>query len=45
LTAPQADIILAAVRRVDAGELEPEAARIGIEAALRELPQPPSDED
>jgi thiol-disulfide isomerase/thioredoxin len=45
LTAPQADIILAAVRRVDAGELSPEAARTGIEAALRELPQPAADED
>jgi thiol-disulfide isomerase/thioredoxin len=45
LTAPQADIILATVRRVDAGELSPEEARIGIEAALRELPQPAADED
>jgi len=45
LTAPQADIILAAVRRVDAGELSPEKARVGIEAALRELPQPAADED
>jgi len=45
LTAPQADIILAAVRRVDAGELSPEAARTGIEAALHELPQPAADED
>jgi thiol-disulfide isomerase/thioredoxin len=45
LTAPQADIVLAAVRRVDAGELTPEEARRGIEAALRELPQPAADED
>ena len=45
LTAPQADIILAAVRRVDAGELSPGEARVGIEAALRELPQPATDED
>jgi thiol-disulfide isomerase/thioredoxin len=45
LTAPQADIILAAVRRVDAGELSPQEARTGIEAALRELPQPAADED
>jgi thiol-disulfide isomerase/thioredoxin len=45
LTAPQAEIILAAVRRVDAGELSPEEARTGIEAALGELPQPAADED
>jgi thiol-disulfide isomerase/thioredoxin len=45
LTAPQADIILAAVRRVDAGEISPEEARTGIEAALRELPEPAADED
>jgi len=45
LTAPQADIILDAVRRVDAGQLTPADARIGIEAALRALPEPPESED
>lgn len=45
LTAPQADIILAGVRRVDAGELSPEEARVGIEAALRELPEPVGEDD
>jgi len=45
LTAPQADIILDAVRRVDAGQLSPADARIGIEAALRALPEPPDSED
>lgn len=45
LTAPQADIILAGVRRVDAGEQSPEEARIGIEAALRELPEPAAEGD
>jgi thiol-disulfide isomerase/thioredoxin len=41
LTAAEADLILAAVRRVDAGELSPQAARAGLEAALAELPEPP----
>jgi thiol-disulfide isomerase/thioredoxin len=45
LTAPQADIILDAVRRVDAGQLSPVDARIGIEAALRALPEPTDSED
>jgi thiol-disulfide isomerase/thioredoxin len=45
LTAPQAGIILDAVRRVDAGALSPADARIGIEAALRALPDPPGSED
>jgi thiol-disulfide isomerase/thioredoxin len=45
LTAPQADIILDAVRRVDAGQLSPVDARTGIEAALRALPEPPDSED
>lgn len=45
LTAPQADIILEAVRRVDAGQLSPADARTGIEAALRALPEPPDSED
>jgi thiol-disulfide isomerase/thioredoxin len=45
LTAPQAGIILDAVRRVDAGQLTPADARIGIEAALAALPEPPESED
>ena len=43
LTAAEADLILAAVRRVDAGELSPQAARSGLEAALADLPEPPPD--
>jgi len=45
LTAPQADIILDAVRRVDAGQSSPEDARVAIEAALSALPTPPDGED
>jgi thiol-disulfide isomerase/thioredoxin len=45
LTAPQAGIILDAVRRVDAGQLTPADARIGIEAALSALPEPLESED
>jgi thiol-disulfide isomerase/thioredoxin len=45
LTAPQADIILDAVRRVDAGALSPGEARIAIDAALADLPAPPDSED
>jgi thiol-disulfide isomerase/thioredoxin len=45
LTAPQADIILDAVRRVDAGQSSPEDARVAIEAALSALPPPPDSED
>jgi thiol-disulfide isomerase/thioredoxin len=45
LTAPQADIILEAVRRVDAGQSSPEDARVAIEAALSALPSPPDVED
>ena len=45
LTAPQADIILDAVRRVDAGQSSPEDARVVIEAALNALPTPPDVED
>ena len=41
LTAAEADLILTAVRRVDAGELSPQAARSGLEAALADLPEPP----
>ena len=40
LTAAEADIILGAVRRVDAGQLEPAAARAQVETALAALPQP-----
>ena len=43
LTAAEADLILATVRRVDAGELSPEAARTGLELALRDLPEPPAE--
>jgi len=38
LTAAEADLILDAVRRVDAGETSPADARIGLEAALAALP-------
>ena len=40
LTAAQADLILTAVRRVDAGEIEPAEARTGLDAALAALPAP-----
>jgi thiol-disulfide isomerase/thioredoxin len=45
LTAPQANIILDAVRRVDAGLLSPNEARTAVEAALADLPAPPDSED
>jgi thiol-disulfide isomerase/thioredoxin len=38
LTAPEAEVILGAVRRVDGGELTPEQARGLIEAGLAALP-------
>jgi thiol-disulfide isomerase/thioredoxin len=42
LTAAEADLILDAVRRVDAGETSPTDARIALEAALAALPEPES---
>ena len=45
LTAAEADLILDAVRRVDAGETSPADARIALEAALAALPQPESAEE
>jgi thiol-disulfide isomerase/thioredoxin len=44
LTAPQADLILDAVDRVDAGEVTPEQARAALETALAALPPPPEEE-
>jgi thiol-disulfide isomerase/thioredoxin len=43
LTAAEADLILDAVRRVDAGATSPEDARIALEAALAALPEPVAD--
>jgi len=45
LTAAEADLILDAVRRVDAGQVSPEAVRTSLEAALAALPQPATDDD
>jgi len=45
LTAAEADLILDAVRRVDAGETTPADARAALEPALAALPQPESDEE
>jgi thiol-disulfide isomerase/thioredoxin len=45
LTAAQADLILDAVRRVDAGQASPEAARTSLDAALAALPEPATDDD
>jgi thiol-disulfide isomerase/thioredoxin len=45
LTAAEADIILGAVREVDAGRLTPAAARGDIKAALAALPDPPDAAD
>ena len=45
LTAAEADLILDAVRRVDAGETTPADARAALEAALAALPQPESAEE
>ena len=42
LTAAEADLILDAVRRVDAGETSPTDARMALEAALAALPEPES---
>jgi len=44
LTAAEADLILDAVRRVDAGETTPAEARVAVEAALAALPEPPPDD-
>ena len=44
LTAPEADLILDAVDRVDAGEVTPEQARAALETALAALPPPPEEE-
>jgi len=44
LTAAEADLILAAVRRVDTGELTPAQARADTDQALAALP-PPSEDD
>jgi thiol-disulfide isomerase/thioredoxin len=44
LTAPQADLILDAVNRVDAGEVTPDQARVALETALAALPPPPEEE-
>ncbi len=44
LTAAEADLILDAVRRVDAGETTPAEARATLEAALAALPEPATDE-
>ncbi|MCU0769683.1 MAG: TlpA family protein disulfide reductase [Burkholderiaceae bacterium] len=45
LTAAEADLILDAVRRVDAGETTPADARVALDAALAALPEPESAED
>ena len=45
LTAAEANLILDAVRRVDAGETSPADARIALEAALAALPEPASAEE
>jgi hypothetical protein len=45
LTAAEADIILGAVRRVDAGQLAPAAARAEVETALAALPEPAGEDD
>jgi thiol-disulfide isomerase/thioredoxin len=44
LTAAEADLILDAVRRVDAGETTPADARVALEAELAALPEPPAEE-
>lgn len=43
LTAAEADLILDAVRRVNAGETSPAEARTALEAALAALPEPATD--
>lgn len=45
LTAAQADLILATVRRVDAGEVSPADARTALDAALAALPGPTSGDE
>jgi thiol-disulfide isomerase/thioredoxin len=45
LTAAEADLILDAVRRVDAGEISPAQARTALEAALAALPEPEAAEE
>jgi thiol-disulfide isomerase/thioredoxin len=45
LTAAEADLILDAVRRVDAGETTPAQARTALEAALAALPEPEAAEE
>jgi thiol-disulfide isomerase/thioredoxin len=45
LTAAEADLILDAVRRVDAGATTPADARAALEAALAALPEPESAEE
>jgi thiol-disulfide isomerase/thioredoxin len=44
LTAAEADLILDAVRRVDAGETTPADARVALKAALAALPAPSTEE-
>jgi hypothetical protein len=45
LTAAEADLILDAVRRVDAGETTPAEARTALETALAALPEPEAAEE
>jgi len=45
LTAAEAELILDAVRRVDAGQVSPEGVRISLGAALAALPEPATDDD
>jgi len=45
LTAAEADLILDAVRRVDAGTTTPADARVALDAALAALPKPESAEE
>jgi thiol-disulfide isomerase/thioredoxin len=44
LTAAEADLILDAVNRVDAGEVTPEQARTTLQTALAALPPPPEED-
>lgn len=44
LTAAEADLILDAVRRVDAGETTPADARVALEVELAALPEPAAEE-
>lgn len=45
LTAAEADLILDAVRRVDAGETSPADARVALDSALAALPSPVATEE